>query len=96
MTLTFDNENNSDGNRGRRWHAGGRFRKSGSSGNAAAASSAAGARWKSMTEEEMVAEAIRRGEETAEAAIAADAQRAKARSATVCRMRLDSVSRAAS
>ena len=62
-------------------------------GNAAAANGAAGTAGagRPMTEEEMVAEAIRRGEETAEAEIAADAQRA-AQERDRLRNELDSVS----
>ena len=65
-------------------------------GNATAANGAAGVAGtagagRPMTEEEMIAEAIRRGEETAEAEIAADAQRA-AQERDRLQTELDSVS----
>lgn len=72
---TFDNENNGDETVGAVGVVGDDSASQTLDGNAAAANGAAGA-GRPMTEEEMVAEAIRRGEETAEAEIAADAQRA--------------------
>lgn len=83
---TFDNENNGDETVGAVGVVGDGSASQTLDGNdsaangaadagAAAANGAAGA-GRPMTEEEMVAEAIRRGEETAEAEIAADAQRA--------------------
>ena len=75
VDTTFDNENNGDETVG----AVGVVEDGSASqtldGNESAANGAAGAD-RTMTEEEMVAEAIRRGEETAEAEIAADAERA--------------------
>jgi grpE len=72
---TFDNENNDDEAVGAVGVERGGSASQTLDGNAAAANGAAGA-GRPMTEEEMIAEAIRRGEETAEAEIAADAQRA--------------------
>ena len=72
---TFDNENNGDETVGAVGVVGDDSASQTLDGNAAAANGAAGS-GRPMTEEEMVAEAIRRGEETAEAEIAADAQRA--------------------
>ena len=72
---TFDNENNGDETVGAVGVVGDDSASQTLDGNAAAANGAAGA-GRPMTEEEMIAEAIRRGEETAEAEIAADAQRA--------------------
>ena len=72
---TFDNENNGDETVGAIGVVGDGSASQTLDGNAAAANGAAGA-GRPMTEEEMIAEAIRRGEETAEAEIAADAQRA--------------------
>ena len=72
---SFDNENNGDETVGAVGVVGDDSASQTLDGNAAAANGAAGA-GRPMTEEEMVAEAIRRGEETAEAEIAADAQRA--------------------
>ena len=74
---TFDNENNGDETVGAVGVVGDDSASQTLDGNAAAANGAVGAgAGRPMTEEEMVAEAIRRGEETAEAEIAADAQRA--------------------
>lgn len=78
---TFDNENNGDETVGAVGVVGDDSASQTLDGNAAAANGADGAAGvagtgRPMTEEEMVAEAIRRGEETAEAEIAADAQRA--------------------
>lgn len=75
---TFDNENNGDETVGAVGVVGDDSASQTLDGSAAAANGAAGAAGASrpMTEEEMIAEAIRRGEETAEAEIAADAQRA--------------------
>ena len=72
---TFDNENNGDETVGAVGVVGDGSASQTLDGNATAANGAAGA-GRPMTEEEMIAEAIRRGEETAEAEIAADAQRA--------------------
>ena len=78
VDTTFDNENNGDETVGAVGVVGDGSASQTLDGNATAANGAAGAAGagRSMTEEEMVAEAIRRGEETAEAEIAADAQRA--------------------
>ena len=78
---SFDNENNGDETVGAVGVVGDGSASQTLDGNATAASGAAGAAGvagagRPMTEEEMIAEAIRRGEETAEAEIAADAQRA--------------------
>ena len=78
---SFDNENNGDETVGAVGVVGDGSASQTLDGNATAANGAAGAAGtagagRPMTEEEMVAEAIRRGEETAEAEIAADAQRA--------------------
>ena len=81
VDTTFDNENNGDETVGAVGVVGDGSASQTLDGNATAANGAdcaagvAGA-GRPMTEEEMVAEAIRRGEETAEAEIAADAQRA--------------------
>ena len=75
VDTTFDNENNGDETVGAVGVVGDDSASQTLDGNAAAANGAAGA-GRPMTEEEMIAEAIRRGEETAEAEIAADAQRA--------------------
>ena len=75
VDTTFDNENNGDETVGAVGVVGDGSASQTLDGNTAAANGAAGA-GRPMTEEEMVAEAIRRGEETAEAEIAADAQRA--------------------
>lgn len=81
VDTTFDNENNGDETVGAVGVVGDGSASQTLDGNAttangaAAVAGAAGA-GRPMTEEEMVAEAIRRGEETAEAEIAADAQRA--------------------
>lgn len=72
---TFDNENNGGETVGAVGVVGDDSASQTLDGNATAANGAAGA-GRPMTEEEMIAEAIRRGEETAEAEIAADAQRA--------------------
>ena len=84
VDTTFDNENNGDETVGAVGVVGDDSASQTLDGNAAAANGAAGAAGvagaagagRPMTEEEMIAEAIRRGEETAEAEIAADAQRA--------------------
>lgn len=78
VDTTFNNENNGDETVGAVGVVGDDSASQTLDGNAAAANGAAGAAGagRPMTEEEMVAEAIRRGEETAEAEIAADAQRA--------------------
>ena len=81
VDTTFDNENNGDETVGAVGVVGDGSASQTLDGNAAAANGADGAAGvagtgRPMTEEEMVAEAIRRGEETAEAEIAADAQRA--------------------
>lgn len=75
VDTTFDNENNGDKTVGAVGVVGDGSASQTLDGNEAAANGAADA-GRPMTEEEMVAEAIRRGEETAEAEIAADAQRA--------------------
>ena len=81
VDTTFDNENNGDETVGAVGVVGDGSASQTLDGNATAGNGAAGAAGaagagRPMTEEEMVAEAIRRGEETAEAEIAADAQRA--------------------
>ena len=81
VDTTFDNENNGDETVGAVGVVGDGSASQTLDGNATAANDAAGAAGvagtgRPMTEEEMIAEAIRRGEETAEAEIAADAQRA--------------------
>ena len=78
VDTTFDNENNGDETVGAVGVVGDGSASQTLDGNATAANGAAGVAGagRPMTEEEMVAEAIRRGEETAEAEIAADAQRA--------------------
>lgn len=77
VDTTFDNENNGDETVGAVGVVGDGSASQTLDGNAAAANGVAGAgAGRPMTEEEMIAEAIRRGEETAEAEIAADAQRA--------------------
>lgn len=75
VDTTFDNENNGDETVGAVGVVGDGSASQTLDGNEPAANGAVGAD-RTMTEEEMVAEAIRRGEETAEAEIAADAQRA--------------------
>lgn len=75
VDTTFDNENNGDETVGAVGVVGDGSASQTLDGNEPAANGAAGAD-RTMTEEEMVAEAIRRGEETAEAEIAADAKRA--------------------
>ena len=75
VDTTFDNENNGDETVGAVGVVGDGSASQTLDGNESAANGAAGAD-RTMTEEEMVAEAIRRGEETAEAEIAADAKRA--------------------
>ncbi len=75
VDTTFDNENNGDETVGAVGVVGDGSASQTLDGNEPAANGAVGA-GRTMTEEEMVAEAIRRGEETAEAEIAADAQRA--------------------
>ena len=95
---TFDNENNGDETVGAVGVVGDGSASQTLDGNAtvangaadAGAAGAAGA-GRPMTEEEMIAEAIRRGEETAEAEIAADAQRA-AQERDRLQSELDSVS----
>ena len=81
VDTTFDNENNGDETVGAVGVVGDGSASQTLDGNATAANGAArvagvAGAGRPMTEEEMVAEAIRRGEETAEAEIAADAQRA--------------------
>lgn len=80
VDTTFDNENNGEKTVGAVGVVGDGSASQTLDGNATAANGAADAgaagTGRPMTEEEMVAEAIRRGEETAEAEIAADAQRA--------------------
>ena len=83
VDTTFDNENNGDETVGAVGIVGDGSASQTLDGNATAANGAAYAgaagtagAGRPMTEEEMIAEAIRRGEETAEAEIAADAQRA--------------------
>lgn len=83
VDTTFDNENNGDETVGAVGVVGDGSASQTLDGNKSAANGAADAgvagaagTGRPMTEEEMVAEAIRRGEETAEAEIAADAQRA--------------------
>ena len=83
VDTTFDNENNGDETVGAVGVVGDGSASHTLDGNESAANGAADAgaagaagAGRPMTEEEMVAEAIRRGEETAEAEIAADAQRA--------------------
>lgn len=95
---TFDNENNGDETVGAVGVVGDDSASQTLDGNAAAANGAAYAgaagtagAGRPMTEEEMIAEAIRRGEETAEAEIAADAQRA-AQERDRLQTELDSVS----
>ena len=75
VDTTFDNENNGDETVGAVGVVGDGSASQTLDGNESAANGAAGV-GRPMTEEEMIAEAIRRGEETAEAEIAADAQRA--------------------
>ena len=79
VDTTFDNENNGDETVGAVGVVGDGSASQTLDGNEPAANGAADASNgadRTMTEEEMVAEAIRRGEETAEAEIAADAERA--------------------
>ena len=81
VDTTFDNENNGDETVGAVGVVGDGSASQTLDGNATAANGVAGVAGvagagRPMTEEEMIAEAIRRGEETAEAEIAADAQRA--------------------
>ena len=79
VDTTFDNENNGDETVGAVGVVGDGSASQTLDGNEPAANGAADASNgadRTMTEEEMVAEAIRRGEETAEAEIAADAKRA--------------------
>ena len=83
VDTTFDNENNGDETVGAVGVVGDGSASQTLDGNATVANGAADAgaagvagTGRPMTEEEMIAEAIRRGEETAEAEIAADAQRA--------------------
>ena len=90
VDTTFDNENNGDETVGAVGVVGDGSASQTLDDNATAANGAAGA-GRPMTEEEMVAEAIRRGEETAEAEIAADAQRA-AQERDRLQTELDSVS----
>ena len=80
VDTTFDNENNGDETVGAVGVVGDGSASQTLDGNESsangAASGASNGTGRTMTEEEMVAEAIRRGEETAEAEIAADAKRA--------------------
>lgn len=81
VDTTFDNENSGDETVGAVGVVGDGSASQTLDGNESAANGAAGVAGtagagRPMTEEEMIAEAIRRGEETAEAEIAADAQRA--------------------
>ena len=77
VDTTFDNENNGDETVGAVGVVGDGSASQTLDGNGSAANGAADAgAGRPMTEEEMIAEAIRRGEEAAEAEIAADAQRA--------------------
>ena len=79
VDTTFDNENNGDETVGAVGVVGDGSASQTLDGNESAANGVVGAANgadRTMTEEEMVAEAIRRGEETAEAEIAADAKRA--------------------
>lgn len=81
VDTSFDNENNGDETVGAVGVVGDGSASQTLDGNESAANGAAGVAGttgagRPMTEEEMIAEAIRRGEETAEAEIAADAQRA--------------------
>ena len=96
VDTTFDNENNGDETVGAVGVVGDGSASQTLDGNATAANGAAGVAGtagagRPMTEEEMIAEAIRRGEETAEAEIAADAQRA-AQERDRLQTELDSVS----
>ena len=76
VDTTFDNENNGDETVGAVGVVGDGSASQTLDGNEPSANGAASGADRTRTEEEMVAEAIRRGEETAEAEIAADAQRA--------------------
>ena len=80
VDTTFDNENNGDETVGAVGVVGDGSASQTLDGNESATNGASNGASNgadhSMTEEEMVAEAIRRGEETAEAEIAADAKRA--------------------
>ena len=78
VDTTFDNENNGDKTVGAVGVVGDNSTSQTLDGNKSASNGTAGTTGagRPMTEEEMIAEAIRRGEETAEAEIAADAQRA--------------------
>ncbi len=80
VDTTFDNENNGDETVGAVGVVGDGSASQTLDGNESAANGAANGASNgadhAMTEEEMIAEAIRRGEETAEAEIAADAKRA--------------------
>ena len=76
VDTTFDNENNGDETVGAVGVVGDGSASQTLDGDEPSANGAASGADRTMTEEEMVAEAIRRGEETAEAEIAADAQRA--------------------
>ena len=93
VDTTFDNENNGDAAVGAVGVVGDDSASQTLDDSATADNGAAGAAGvgRPMTEEEMVAEAIRRGEETAEAEIAADAQRA-AQERDRLQTELDSVS----
>lgn len=93
VDTTFNNENNGDETVGAVGVVGDGSASQTLDGNATAANGAAGVAGagRPMTEEEMIAEAIRRGEETAEAEIAADAQRA-AQERDRLQSELDSVS----
>ena len=76
VDTTFDNENNGDETVGAVGVVGDGSASQTLDGNESATNGASNGADHAMTEEEMVAEAIRRGEETAEAEIAADAKRA--------------------
>ena len=99
VDTTFDNENNGDETVGAVGVVGDGSASQTLDGNESAANGTAGVAGaagtagagRPMTEEEMIAEAIRRGEETAEAEIAADAQRA-AQERDRLQTELDSVS----
>lgn len=78
VDTSFDNENNGDKTVGAVGVVGDNSTSQTLDGNKSASNGTAGTTGagRPMTEEEMIAEAIRRGEETAEAEIAADAERA--------------------
>ena len=93
VDTSFDNENNGEKTVGAVGVVGDDSASQTLDGNKSAANGATGATGagRPMTEEEMIAEAIRRGEETAEAEIAADAERA-AQERDRLQSELDSVS----